>query len=303
MCLSSAADTRNTSDYGRPFRPGQLPKFVIQRESLELPSIIPGHLGHHLLSLVTHYWIDQANVPIESPVRFRNDQFPDVLSTISPERGSKRMSPNNIARGFDQLALQLIQEVDWHPSRCIWLFGASALVGGSSETINSPPNAATFNSSSSGAPSVNITSGANAAEVRTRFTGQRMNPSLFLELLLRVFQQLWQFKAQDSLYVFVKEHGAIVVQDAKMGMLWLLKLEIVINEARARRIQWTEITQRLLTMLQLPAYVNRWETVDSTFFIGDEKLASVQMVGVRQGSGSSTLEMGANNRTLSIAVE
>ena len=65
---------------------------------------------------------------------------------------------------------------------------------------------------------------------------------------------------------------------------WCLDfLHTAVTDAQKHEIHWTHLTDRILRMLQLPAHVNKYETLRSDFYIGRKRIAILSIYRDEEG--------------------
>lgn len=256
-------------------------------------SIQLGHLSHHLISLVDWMWTREDDDPITTLILYRDEDFQDILTQIEPSASSNMMTPTTIGLGFDIIAQAVFSREESHAMTYDWNYrsrrqaisqtllfrgNSDSPVGSghlnSSQSISSPSsrdatNVDVISSNASGGGN-----SSNAADVRTRFSGLSMPPSRFLILLINLLQQCWHFRAQDPTRTYGEQHSLMLFRYPNEQ--WYLSYRHwAFEKSDGRDITWQDITFRLRRMLQLPAYLNRWETLTSEFYIGDKRIGAL----------------------------
>ena len=262
-----------------------------------------GHLAHHLLSLINHLWLREDNNPIRVVTGYRDPDFTDILTTVSPAERTRFMTPQHLATGFDSIFKISFYHADYRQTIFDWVSGTVDF--GDTKTLLSPPSdhsnlttsQATLETTQNtvlGAPA-----SANQPDARTRFTGTKMPSNVLFLLTRELMRNFWGHSAKDWIGPMVREHPTVIVRghdpdeppDPPQGAssstsrkvrreyeVWCLEfVSTAVYDANEQEITFEQLTSRLLRMIQLPAHLERWETIQSDFHIGNKKIAMVSL--------------------------
>ena len=295
----------NGTDIEVPFRPGQYPKFSLLRKTSGSTHVRAGQIAHHFLWITNHFWLMDNDDPLTGITQYRDDAFPEILTTLSVNKRRKQMTPFNLARGIIRLADIVFRSMDWTDQNYDWLFGAYN--AGNTLTTLSPPDSSPFGSTGIAAKRQNpdnIT--AITSNVRTRFTGLGISPHLVFSLLREAMTRLWVYDRKGNAYELTHEHSALIIEDTGSGRNWNLRFEFTIDEERAKQIVWSTVTDRFLRLLQLLVTMNHYETFVSDFYIEQERFATLTLFAGNAdnatnitAAGSELGTAGASNENVS----
>ena len=299
--MTAKSDNNTLNGLGQRLFPG--PALTWELNQLAAPvQLLPlGSLSHHFITLINHFWRQIENDPLDRNFGFRDVDFPNIITLIELGRRSNLMTPVNLGRGFDKVTHNLFEESTRATSLAFEWINRS-VAQGVTKTLELPLLPSTKSDSgdqSLGRDAVaeaswssqnssdwiqktiwssnsSSNSAVNGADVRTLFTGTAMESSPFLLLINNAFDYLWSHTAQDPISPEAGKRCCVyfAVQDAP----WRLEISfLAIWRPDYNDITWEDIAARLLRMFQLPAYLQKWETFDSQFFIDEKQIASVRM--------------------------
>ena len=263
-------------DLGLPLFPGDRAKFTLAQASCPYQPIPIGGLSHHLLSLINSFWLRNDDDPITSTVYLRDADFPDLVTQIAVNRRSREMTPTNIGRGMNKIAVQIFTEE--LPSKAFafkWL-SYTHLQGTTKTAIlpNPPSNLVTLGDG-------------NAPTARTHFTGTSIPSKYWLALVATVFDTFWTCSAGDPIGPAIR--GEPSVTFAVKDTPWRLELHhLAIWNPDGSDIVWGDLASRMLRMLQLPAYLSKWETLQSDFYVEDKQIATITIYKIDDETRNSS---------------
>lgn len=277
--FNSIGNLISESNIGAPIIPGQDPPIAISRTSCPPQSIPAGKLGHHILTVITAFWGSRNNFAYHITLECRGDHFRDMLTLIVPSPNTQAVTPKNLAWGLNRIAINTFHTESWRALKFDWAYARAPM--GTVEISLSPPS---FGTSNASRLRVNVESVGNGthsaygAPARTRFTGTRTTAEEFLSLYQKLMAAIWALEADDPVWETFPEGGCLTVDLADPSDS--LKVDLCMEDpSRSHEmIIWRDITDRLLIALQLPAYLDRWETVHSDFYEeSGPKIASINM--------------------------
>ena len=283
--------------------------------------------------MINSFWESEDDEPLTIVTQVREDYFPDIVTQIEVNRRSRGMTPSNIGRGFDKVARDLC--AGEYPSQAItfeWSAqghsqgvtktaklpkpprpGSNPAYGNDTNTtaaIEANPLIAFFNTTDNFTSNsvtlryIDDVQGPNPPPVLTHFTGTSMESSRFLLLINTAFETFWSCSAQDPIGPQVgREPDAIF---SIRNEPWRMEINhFAIWNPDGSDILWGDISAHMIRMLQLPAYLNRWETLESDWFVENKQIATLRIYKLNDPdysnvnnsnlNSSSTNNSGANN--------
>lgn len=236
-----------------------------------------GALGHHLLSIVQLFWRRADNEPQTAQVHFRDDDFRNILTQITPNHRSRAFTPLNLAKGFDAIAKKVFREGDYRIAHFRWYYRDVCAGDTKTATLLPPTWAKANHTEEELAKSEYNSSSANAPTARTRFTGVAMEASQVLILFREMLAKIWEHAENDPITRLTAKSGSIVIVLPDTATTWKLRMEFLEVRSQEGPVTCYDISNRFLRALQLPAYLDRWETLESDFLIGSVKIASISL--------------------------
>ena len=185
------------------------------------------------------------------------------------------MTPTNVARGFFSIAHQILWNVDYRPLSLDWVFRGGC-IGGS--TLTQLRQRATSLIPSNDTKTTSLAASDNAVDapdVRTLFTGTPIPAEKVMNLIREALQRTWAYKDSDPITREVQRHITVVIQDIQPDVCWSIQIEYAALQYGDRPIVFSDLSKRYLRMLQLPAYLDRRESLQSRWYMGEQSIRRV----------------------------
>ena len=197
------------------------------------------------------------------------------------------MTPENLAWGFGQIAQDVITDRDWKALSYKWSY-IRAFVGITETYIDEESSHKQPTGNKAEMTMVKICTDSNAPQIRTSFTGTVVPAKEFLLLVRKTLIGIWSLDAHQPIQTTYPVPGTMSLSIPLPDGSHSLKLEIALINLRygARAVKWNQITLRILLMLQLPAHLERWESLTSNFGIGNTRIATLTISQVLRSQDS-----------------
>ena len=258
--LNSFTFSSNGFNIGRPLKPEREILIHFEAATPFIRPISPGKLGHHLLTLTTEFWGKEDNAPITEEKRFRESDFLDVLTRVVPNTRSQRMTPTNVAWGFWAMSKLIFLRLDWHEPNYNWLLYGQLI--GSTSTRVTPQLSQLSNTTDARLTRLDVNETVLDAPVRTQFTGTPIPVDKFLMLTRQLLEEIWSFRQ-----IAPARDPSVTINYPDGNIVWKMRFDYFDHWVPENSVTYGAIANRVLRMLQLPAYLDRWETVQSDFYL------------------------------------
>ena len=273
----------NSTSLGRPLIPDEMPLITLQNREPPGEEIPAGQLGHHYLATIAKFWLQDDNSPIRHEVSCRDTDFPNVLSELTPSIEDLRLTPLNVAWGFHQVAHAIFYNNLWHATKFYWKLDGSIFAG--LETRLSPQLLST--ALAGGGVNIQGNNSLDTPEARTRFTGQKLDAQRIMLNFWGILNDIWQRFDKEPIGITMRP-GKTMSNDVVGGpVTQRFIIQILDVGTPFEPVRWRDFSSRLLRMLQFPAYLERWETLSSDWYIGDKKFATAYIVVYIEGEEST----------------
>ena len=110
--------------------------------------------------------------------------------------------------------------------------------------------------------------------VKTRFTGVSISLHQFMLLHWGIMEDIWELQAREPLVMQTQRGEILKTRVFEGGTLLLFRIDLISFGSPQPVLTWGDLADRVLRMLQLPAFLQRWETLISEFYLGDTNVAT-----------------------------
>lgn len=243
---------------------------------------------------MNHFWLIENNDHLTGITEYRDQAFPNVVTTLNVVRRRKQLTPFNLARGFDGLLDNVLRSQDWTNQYYDWLFG-SYIAGNTKTELSETEQMAVDGPKASSQGNETVGYGSH---VRTRFTGTPVPAWKFFCMFRQLMNKLWVYNASGSMFDLSRHHSALIIEDTSAAPYWELRFDFKVSDEQAQMIQWSTVTALLLELLQLPAATNHWETLVCNLYTNQLRFAEVTFsVGNRNLDTSPSTIQKASDKT------
>ena len=270
VVLRDVAKPTRTADLGRTLTPGQEPDLRLSRQGAPLEALPPGPLVHHLFSLITLLWKDENNRPWTNRKRYYDPDFRDITTDVVPAPQCDSLTPLNLAWSTYTIVEGVIVR-DLYRSLNFDIFLGGNFIGNVQVGSTAPQRS---NSTEMESIQAGISDSTNAPPVRTRFTGVSIPLHQFMLLHWGIMEDIWEMQAQEPLVMQTQRGEILKTRVFEGGTLLLFRIDLISFGSPQPVLTWGDLADRVLRMLQLPAFLQRWETLISEFYLGDTNVAT-----------------------------
>lgn len=251
----------------------------VKQVKLQKTTIPPGHLIHHLLTATADYWSAPNDQPMRATTILQNKPFDDMVTLINPEKSPARFTPINIAWGLNKITQDLLFTKNFRAVYYSWAYKDAYIGASHTYQENRPGLSLGANNATISSDNLGATVGAPPASAKTHFKGTPIEDSIFLILVRKCMIDIWARPPKGNLENDYRELEAISHNERSPDDKYIYKMDLLFRSLRigGRATEYRDIMADLLIMLELPCALDKWESLDSDFLVGDVKIAEVSI--------------------------